>query len=252
MVVQFYVLYHAICSVTKHTRHTYHFVVKITFGKSFSIHLSLRFATCCENALLASLKLASVCSGVAEEKLKHMYEEACKDEDFFAPAAPEEDEMEEDGAEEGGQPEKPGVAEDPECLQFLKVLQDEQRLLQGTAEGDHPVDPTVSQKDEVVSRDLGELPDLDQVQELLTKPNVMEPFHLESSKSPKNAAKENKMPSTLLEAFEMQGRQDIFNLLFRLAVRLRSARGGIDTGFIKNARSSRKASRGLNWHQLRG
>ena len=58
------------------------------------------------------------------------------------------------------------------------------------------------------------------------------------------------MPVTLTQALSMRG--DLWNNLFRLTVRLRNARGGCDTGFLPNAKSCRRAARGLNWYQLLG
>lgn len=55
------------------------------------------------------------------------------------------------------------------------------------------------------------------------------------------------LPATLSEAMRSSG--DRFNALWRLILRLRTGRFGIDSRWIKNHRSARTQSRGLNWHQ---
>ena len=57
----------------------------------------------------------------------------------------------------------------------------------------------------------------------------------------------DRLPRTLLEA--MSGTACRWNSMFRLAVRLRSAKGGIDTRWIPNARNVRRTSTKLNWYQ---
>ena len=44
----------------------------------------------------------------------------------------------------------------------------------------------------------------------------------------------------------------LFNALVRFAIRLRSAKGGSDTGFVSNARACRRTAKGLNWYQHLG
>ena len=58
------------------------------------------------------------------------------------------------------------------------------------------------------------------------------------------------MPTTLQEA--MNSRGCTWNALFRFVVRLRSAKGGSDSRWIKNPRRSRRSSATLNWHQCLG
>ena len=61
------------------------------------------------------------------------------------------------------------------------------------------------------------------------------------------------LPTTLQEALDAShGKSDsvFWNMLLRLAIKLRSASGGQDTGFLQNALNCRRASRKLNWHQL--
>ena len=84
----------------------------------------------------------------------------------------------------------------------------------------------------------------------MEKPASLEPFRSECSRSPKNPEKDNLLPTTLRAALAMRDQGDLFNHLFRLNLKLRSTKGGIDTGLIQNARSCRRASTNLNWHQF--
>ena len=102
--------------------------------------------------------------------------------------------------------------------------------------------------DEEVAQEFSSLPDSDQLMHLILKPNVMEPFRSEASRSPKDGKDIDGLPDTLREALTLSSCP--FTSLRRLAIRLRTGRGGADTAFLKNARNCRRASKSLNWYQL--
>ena len=58
------------------------------------------------------------------------------------------------------------------------------------------------------------------------------------------------LPVTLRDAISRPG--DLFNSLWRMAVKHRSSAGGCDIGFLPNGQSSRRAAKNLNWHQWLG
>ena len=92
-----------------------------------------------------------------------------------------------------------------------------------------------------------EISDASQLRQLLETVNAAEPFGHETALSPDRRGKGDTMPSTLAEALRTKG--CVFNALFRLSVRLRSTKGGMDVSWIPNAKNIRKAAKGLNWFQ---
>ena len=170
-----------------------------------------------------------------------MYRELCDSQNgFFTDACA--DEVPEDVMEEDARPPE-------DCVSFLKNLQSEHQLLRDHegAEGEAKDMPNE------IHSSIRDVPDAKQLQDVLESSSAKDPFRLESSRSPKNGMDKHSLPSTLLEALALQERGGcVFNGLFRLVVRLRSARGGSDLGWVKNPRSCCRASRGLNWHQLLG
>ena len=142
--------------------------------------------------------------------------------------------------------EKKGEGED-----FLRQVQTETALLKDCL--DNGIEPKDTEKGPSgEDLDVGGLPDEKELRRLLSVENPSEAFRTETAKSPRGSPPHSNdhLPVTLREALEMRG--DMFNALFRLLVRLRSAKGGCDTLWLKNARSSRKSSRNLNWYQSLG
>ena len=107
-----------------------------------------------------------------------------------------------------------------------------------------------------VPPDEPDLPDLGQLLSITGDSAPDEPFGTEQ-KSPQRPHKSSVppalkdfLPETLREAFNLPG--DIWNSLVRLAINLRNSHGGLDVGFLKNAKSCRRAAKGLNWWQQLG
>lgn len=129
-----------------------------------------------------------------------------------------------------------------ECGQFLDSMQ-----------GDEVADTSffkLGEEDEsapegtTADNYLAGVPDRDLIEELLEKPAVLEPFGSEQARSARKRGrqgpKERTLPSTLREALTTKG--CMFNSIFRLRLRLRSLRGGLDSGFLKNGQNTRKAA----------
>ena len=180
------------------------------------------------------------------EDLEASYRSACMN-GAFGPgghfwcgaAEPELDELPEEEAAAGQASENP-------CFQFLEQVRTEADNLR-SAEGDpHPDDQVVPDYEE---NHLTGAPDLEQLNGLLNAKNSMEAFRTDSLGSPTgDVADPEYTPKTLREALLLPG--NYFNKLFRFMVHLRCGKGGADFGFLKNPRSCRRASRGLNWYQL--
>ena len=104
-----------------------------------------------------------------------------------------------------------------------------------------PLPEKMPEKDE-----FEEFPDGPQLRHIMESENPQEPFGCERQ-SPNRKHGEDRVPTTLREALEMDG--CMFNALFRLALKLRSLKGGMDSGFLPNPKNARRASNGLNWYQ---
>ncbi|CAK9027737.1 unnamed protein product [Durusdinium trenchii] len=189
-----------------------------------------QFADCCDRALKSSLMLVARCSEFSEDRLEKMYRKACQNGAYEWDDPEEPAENEDDELEEVRPAEKPGS---PDCIQFLDTLRVDHKLME----------PSDNLDDVTVPDDAPAGPEQDPDLE-----NVMEPYRDERFISPKSGKDGNEIPDTLLEALKLKD-GDMWNRLWRLLLRLRSGKGGIDTGFLKNAKNSRKASRGLNWYQ---
>ena len=193
--------------------------ISIHFFSSFS-----RFKECCKNGFKAAIGLASKLTDISEEQLEIDYRAACGRGVFGVEEGPADDEIE---AEDQAQEENPSN----ECLNLLESIQGEVHQLQQDSEdaavefpeAHHPADAL--------------LPDQEELATLLTEPEQSVLQKLD----PGN------LPTTLRDAISRPG--DLFNSLFRLAVRLRSVPGGCDTLWIPNPQNLRRAARGLNWHQ---
>ena len=205
---------------------------------------TLRFRACCENTFQASMDLVSRCSGIKPVYLEAQYRKMCSsatpsEVDYEVPP----EEVEEAACLPTGEQES--------CQDVLEQLQQEANFVKTcTAEEDLDVAEDREEREHVRPDNLENLPDGELLQYLIKLASVAEAFGSELSKSPRKIPSESAdyLPSTLREALKMPG--DWFNCLFRHIVRLRSARGGMDTLFVKNARSCRRASKKLNWYQL--
>ena len=129
-----------------------------------------------------------------------------------------------------------------EAEQFLQQLQTE------TVFNDPNVETEVPDEEKIVDMELAKVPDQQQMRRLLEKPEALV-SHEEASAPPQQSTGSGEfMPWSLGDALDLQG--DTFNGLFRFAVRLRSARGGCDTNWVRHGRNLRRASTSLNWHQF--
>ena len=95
-----------------------------------------------------------------------------------------------------------------------------------------------------------EIPDGPQLRHIMESGNPEEPFGCERQSPNRKKSGEDQIPTTLREALRMDG--CMFNALFRLALKLRSLKGGMDSGFLPNPKNARRASSGLNWYQQLG
>ena len=200
-------------------------------GNDHPYFAGLRFQECCRNALDSSLKFVSKISGVPEEELKNFYKSSCNDPMSFGgdDELPEEDELNEEDKNQAD-----NANESNECLNFIQALQTEAEAanmhdLKGDNFNAAEEDP-----------EMANMPDREDMEKLVGK----------SSANQIDATAANTLPSTLRDVLACPG--DFFNAIFRLAVKLRSAKGAADTGFLPNAQNCRRAARGLNWHQCLG
>ena len=101
-------------------------------------------------------------------------------------------------------------------------------------------------REKAAALEFKELSDVEQLRKLLVIKNQEEPFGQEAGTSPQRG-KSNELPTTLSEALKMKG--CMFTNLVKLSIRLRNGQGGMDVGFLPNARNCRRASRSLSWYQ---
>lgn len=192
----------------------------------------------------ASLELVSMCSGIKEVYLEAQYRRMCNNDDTPATVDYEvpPEEMEESGELPGGPPES--------CQDVLLQLQQESALAKALTDYELGEEIEEGEKQETTPDDVSGMPCGDLVEHLLRLANAAEAFGSEQAKSPKQTRYDNPdhLPSTLREALLLPG--DKWNALFRHIIRLRNAKGGMDTLFLKNAKSCRRAAKGLNWYQL--
>lgn len=187
---------------------------------------------CCEKALKSALALAAMCSGHTTQVLETAYRKYCAD---GVPAGF--DDLLEVEEERFEQEEERGLDEEDgnECFKLLSTLQRETMF----------VDPDMDPAD--VSAVPPKTDDM-AFEKASDKANFDQIF---KDKEDENPVKSKvRLPKTLLEAMTMQGQR--WNCLWRLIVRLRSCRGGIDYRWIKNAHRVRICSAGLDWHQFLG
>ena len=202
-----------------------------------SVYVDLRFKACSKKALTAVLRLASLASDTKTSVLEAAYRKACastpSERFLFADEELEDDEF----SDSENAPDIENEAE-----QFLQQLQTE------TVFNDPNVETEVPDEEKIVDMELAKVPDQQQMRRLLEKPEALV-SHEEASAPPQQSTGSGEfMPWSLGDALDLQG--DTFNGLFRFAVRLRSARGGCDTNWVRHGRNLRRASTSLNWHQF--
>lgn len=204
-----------------------------------------RFQTCCKNALSSALELVSKCSGISADILEKQYRKACNDTDgsIFETDLDEEFQEEKDIDENDTRNDNPDG--EMSCADVIAHIQQEAKFM-----ADLDADDAIPPSDEPLEMECS-LPDWENLSAVLSADKLEESDKKgESAGSTSNTGHVggNYLPSTLREALLLPG--NFFNSLFRLIIKLRSAPGGCCTSFIPNARSSRRASGGLNWHQF--
>lgn len=198
---------------------------------------SLRFRACCKRALTAVLRLASLASGSKPSLVEATYRKACAATSSERFLFVDEDLQDDELSDSEQVPEVTNEAET-----FVKQLQTE------TVFTDPNMQPEVPDEEKIIAMELDKIPDQDQMRSLLEKPEVLVCDEEASELAPNAAPSGEFMPWSLGDALDLQG--DTFNGLFRFAVRLRSARGGCDTNWVRHGRTLRRASTTLNWHQF--
>ena len=163
------------------------------------------------------------------EALEQMYRDACASGSVDV----EEDDLAEDEMPDGKTTEPEHGEASNECLNLLQSMQEEARNIQADAEA---VDVNDDESQKVPDPDLADLPDLGKVEQIL-----------EPTLDPLKQIDTAGLPVSLRDAISRPG--DLFNSLWRYAVKLRSVPGGCDTGFLPNGQNCRRASRKLTWHQ---
>ena len=188
--------------------------------------------------MASSLEFVSRCCALPVHRLEAMYRKACTSGDFFCDQNIEEP-PEETLESEAADPVKAGA----ECMAIIEEVQN------AAANGENF---DFAHGAEEVAAEMEDLPDKDQIMELLNMESPQCPFSVGAEKSPPKSSRTQKdvLPDTLAEALAMKG--DPWNNIFKLVVRMRSSVGGSDVAWVHNPRGCRKASRGLNWHQLLG
>ena len=125
-----------------------------------------------------------------------------------------------------------------ECLNLLQSIQAEAQNVHANADAEE-MEEEVDASQEIPDPDLADAPDREKFEKIL-----------QPTSEPAQQIDTAGLPSTLRDAISRPG--DLFNALWRYAVKLRSVPGGCDTGFLPNGQNCRRASRKLNWHQSLG
>ena len=205
-----------------------------------SAEVALRFGRCCDRAFKGALKLVSFCTGKPESTLEACYRKWC---DSGAPMVNEDEIEPEELLEQmdGGQ--MPG-SENSECQQVLECAAVEAPLID-------PEGADTSNEKQLpanyVELAFAKVSDQEELNKLLTEEGEKEGNEYDQAQVAAAEQKPGHLPLTLVEAMACPG--DRWNALWRMALRLRSTRGGVDRRWINNPRKARRASRGLNWFQ---
>ena len=184
------------------------------------------------------------------EDVDEMYREAVHNDEFcsggeFTRSVAEEPDDEDEVMDFAAIADKTGSGS--AAFDFLEQVRLDGKALDPQQQGDDMPAAEPSEAD----IDLKGVFQADVLSSLLEAPQPGEPFRSEQgSPPPKKTSDPDKLPNTLSEALGLGG--NFMNRLLRLAIRLRSVRGGIDTSFVPNPRNTRIASGKLNWHQPLG
>lgn len=199
------------------------------------------FMDCSMKAMDSALQLAAHCSGVTVSSLEKMYKEWCASgrldvhSDWFGGT----DEIEEN-------PESDEEIEDEhECQQVLQEISS--RLQQET----HAAEDS-DREDDVCKADLRNAPDQEDLKAMISSvpDSPLKPFagpqqlDFDPESTPYN------LHQAIWDDPNSLKDDNIWDRLWRLTMSLRYWRGGGDRNWVKNPRSSRKASAGLSWYQL--
>ena len=203
--------------------------------------MQLRFQACCKRALAAALRLVSRICGETEAHLENLYRQSCSDGLFDAKGACgfDPDELIDDHA---------GEAAELECADVVANIQNE-RCLMEPAENSNNDGPDTEEPEAFQENEL-DVPDREDINKMLQPTQ-----HDGEDKAKDEMDAKVHLPSTLQEAVDLGGTggdQKFWNWLWRLSLQLRCSLGGIDRGFVRNARNCRTAAKSLNWHQHLG
>ena len=200
----------------------------------------LRFQRCCEKGYRGAVQLAAFCSGHSEATVKAAYEKWCQNlpasNGSFEDDLPEAERLEQQGLDV---PLPTDDAEDNECHKVLDTLQREAPWVDPEEGGDE------AQKHEGPAPELA----FQKVSDQEDWSRLLETTSQQADEREPGGEK-IRLPTTLLEAMNMPG--DRFSALFRLSVRLRTFKGGVDTRWVPNARKARRTSHKLNSFQYLG
>ena len=194
-----------------------------------------------ERAYKAALQLAALAAGVTMASLDEMYRQWCSSGRFNGKDEGQNDEnMEDDEDDERGLPD--GGDEPDEGQVFLDQLRAEAALGEDGAEDENAKTP------DVLSMDLGQVPDKDMMQICLLSWKGQ--FDYEEDIEPEEM---KDVSPTLFHTFwglgDAASQEEILDGVWRLLMYLRHWRGGSDRDWISNPRMCRKRSKALNWHQ---
>lgn len=179
------------------------------------------------------MDLAEFLSGISAKKIEKSYEKYCES---TCPIVQSDQTLEEDEMED--HQEVQNDEEDAnECEKLLTTVQQETLF----ADPDESAQPELP---EPVDMHMRNVSDKEQMESLLSD------VPQDKDQQPVRQGDKEFMPSTLMEAMSLPGCR--WNALFRLAVKLRNAPGGMDTQWIADARHVRRASSRLNWFQCLG
>lgn len=180
-------------------------------------------------------------SGIKEQVIESSYRKICQEDPGLFEAT-EDDAHEEEDEPDAFEAKENEECDGNDCMKLITCIQRETLFVDKNFEDDREVgEGQVMQYEDIAG---GE-----ELKALLEELGP-DPHQDVGTKDCKGATPGERMPCTLLEALQDTG--DKFNALFRLAVRLRSSKGGADLQWISNARSARRASVKLNWHQCLG
>ena len=199
----------------------------------FSFCSTLRFEKCCERGFKGALKLVSFTSSKSEDAIEAQYRKLCKEKTDEDGELHWEDELAEDDPDAFLEHDLGAGAESEHAAFDLLTS------IQQTTFVDPEQDPASVEASHDMDPEIEKMADAQEMKLLLEEPSgegVVE-----------SVEAGDHLPSSLLQAMEDSG--DKWNSLFRFLVKMRSAPGGVDTGFIANARHMRKSSGKLNWHQ---